>query len=103
MSKKKNVSSPAFDVENQLMEDNEPPANITEDDQTQPNFAKQTVSYEDAFPDRTKEDINGWDTNATRTINNWFDTCRLYRWRYQFILDRNYNFKNKTYFSCHHL
>jgi hypothetical protein len=36
--------------------------------------------------------INGWDTNANETIQNWFDTCKEYRWRYQFILDRNYWF-----------
>ena len=39
--------------------------------------------------------INGWDDSANRTINNWYDTCRLYRWRYQFILDRNYNFASR--------
>jgi hypothetical protein len=33
---------------------------------------------------------NGWDNNANETIQSWFNTCKEFRWRYQFILDRNY-------------
>jgi hypothetical protein len=41
------------------------------------------------------EGINGWDNDANNTINNWFDVCKEYRWRYQFILDRNYQFATR--------
>jgi len=38
------------------------------------------------------EGINGWDIAANDTINNWFEVSKEYRWRYQFVLDRNYYF-----------
>jgi hypothetical protein len=38
------------------------------------------------------EGINGWDEAANDTINNWFEVSKEYRWRYQFVLDRNYYF-----------
>jgi len=38
------------------------------------------------------EGINGWDEAANETINNWFEVSKEYRWRYQFVLDRNYYF-----------
>ena len=48
------------------------------------------VTYRVPHMSGYNDGINGWDTSANETINNWFETCREYRWRYQFILDRNY-------------
>ena len=49
---------------------------------------RRAVSYQ--VPHTFQNNQNGWDKDANDTIQNWFDICKEYRWRYQYILDRNY-------------
>jgi len=57
--------------------------------------AAQSYRLPEIFNDGINDQVNGWDSDANNTINNWFDVCKEYRWRYQFILDRNYYFANQ--------
>jgi len=52
----------------------------------------ETYRMPEIFNDGLNDNVNGWDLDANKTINNWFDVSKEYRWRYQFILDRNYYF-----------
>jgi len=57
-----------------------------------PSFPDDNRAGSYRVPVFNTETINGWDDDASKTIQNWFDTCKEYRWRYQYILDQNYKF-----------
>ena len=42
-----------------------------------------------------EKSINGWDTDAIFTLDNWYEAFQRQSFVYQFILDRNYKMSNK--------
>ena len=45
--------------------------------------------------DNKEKSINGWDTDAIFTLDNWYEAFQRQSFVYQFILDRNYKMSNK--------
>ena len=59
-------------------------------DMDNPTSTKSTIVMEMTSLTEAHQIINGWDTDANKTIQNWFNCFKEYRWIYQYILDRNY-------------
>jgi hypothetical protein len=45
--------------------------------------------------DSDNKSVNGWDDDAIKTLDNWYDAFLTQSFVYQFILDRNYKMSNK--------
>lgn len=50
---------------------------------------KQKSMVQEAINTEEATGINGWDSEANKTIKNWFYLFKEYRYRYQYIYDRN--------------
>ena len=68
------------------------PSNSIDEEMAPRAAVAETYRLPEMFNDGVNDNVNGWDSDANNTINNWFDVSKEYRWRYQFILDRNYYF-----------
>ena len=78
---------PSFDdIENNDLYERQYLENMNQEAQQQYPFNSSRL------PIKTDTNENGWNHDANDTIDNWFQMCKEYRWRYQFILDENYRF-----------
>jgi len=82
------------DKDNQnIIKDNQ--NNNPDNQNNNPDNQNNNKNNQNNNPDNKEKSINGWDTDAIFTLDNWYEAFQRQSFVYQFILDRNYKMSNK--------